>query len=149
MADQECGESDQEEEGQRDKDVTQKGADEEGLKTEEEEDEESVEEEEQQENITVDEEEWYTCSEDDDEEKEMSVGLSSKSSFHNSSRLLRKDELLDLFRAVHSGPRCKEEQLTVGLVGKNPLCYTYSRHIYKVVIFWELYPRMLWCLFSP
>lgn len=127
VADQECGESDQEEEGQRDKDVSRKGADEEGLMAEKEE-EDSFEEEEQ-ENITVDEEEWYTCSEDDDDEKERSVGSSSKSSFHNSSRLLRKDELLDLFRAVHNGPRCKEEQLTVGLVGKNPLWYTYSKHI--------------------
>uniref|UniRef100_A0A3Q1IBP1 Large subunit GTPase 1 homolog n=1 Tax=Anabas testudineus TaxID=64144 RepID=A0A3Q1IBP1_ANATE len=71
--------------------------------------------EEQQETITVNEEEWYTCSEDEDDEK--SVGSSSKSSFHNSSRLLHKDELLDLFKAVHNGPRCKEGQLTVGLVG--------------------------------
>lgn len=112
MADQECGESDQEEEGQRDRDISQQGANEEGLKADDEDDDEDDEE------ITADEEEWYTCSEDDDEENERAVGSSSEPSFHNSSRLLRKDELLGLFRAVHNGPRCKEEELTVGLVGK-------------------------------
>uniref|UniRef100_A0A665UUI4 Large subunit GTPase 1 homolog n=1 Tax=Echeneis naucrates TaxID=173247 RepID=A0A665UUI4_ECHNA len=66
---------------------------------------------------SVDEEEWHTCSEDDDVEEERNGGSSSKSSFHNSSCLLHKDELLDMFRAVHNGPRCKEGQLTVGLVG--------------------------------
>lgn len=114
VEDQEGGESDND-------DVSQKGADGQGLKAEEEDEEGkgSAGEEEQQETITVNEEEWYTCSEDEDDEK--SVGSSSKSSFHNSSRLLHKDELLDLFKAVHNGPRCKEGQLTVGLVGKKSL----------------------------
>uniref|UniRef100_A0A8D0AUU1 Large subunit GTPase 1 homolog n=1 Tax=Sander lucioperca TaxID=283035 RepID=A0A8D0AUU1_SANLU len=71
--------------------------------------------EEQQEKITVEEEDWYTCSEDGEEEG--AVGSSNKPSFYNSSRLLHKDELLDMFKAVHNGPRCKEGQLTVGLVG--------------------------------
>ncbi|KAM7409527.1 hypothetical protein PAMA_001149 [Pampus argenteus] len=128
VEDPECGESDPEEEEQPDnEDLSQKGADgeeeEEGGEEEEEEEEEEDEDEEgeesdseheQQEKITVDEEEWHTCSEDEDVEEE---GSSNESSFYNSSRLLHKDELLAMFRAVHSGPRCKEDQLTVGLVG--------------------------------
>ncbi|XP_040897119.1 large subunit GTPase 1 homolog [Toxotes jaculatrix] len=121
VEDPECGESDPEEEGKPDnEDMSQKKADgEEEVKAEgeDEEGEDSGTEDEQQEKITVDEEEWRTCSEDEDEEEERTVGSSSQSSFHNSSRLLRKDELLDIFRSVHNGPRCKEGQLTVGLVG--------------------------------
>uniref|UniRef100_A0A668AUJ2 Large subunit GTPase 1 homolog n=1 Tax=Myripristis murdjan TaxID=586833 RepID=A0A668AUJ2_9TELE len=80
--------------------------------------EESGVEEEQQEEITVEEEDWQTCSEDDEEEEEEKAAASPHgSSFHNSSRLLHKDELLAMFKAAHSGPRCKEGQLTVGLVG--------------------------------
>ncbi|KAM7387926.1 hypothetical protein PAMP_024135 [Pampus punctatissimus] len=120
VEDPECGESDPEEEEQPDnEDLSQKGADgeeeeEEGEEEEDEEGEESDTEHEQQEKITVDEEEWHTCSEDEDIEEE---GSSNESSFYNSSRLLHKDELLAMFKAVHSGPRCKEDQLTVGLVG--------------------------------
>ncbi|TKS74689.1 Large subunit GTPase 1 -like protein [Collichthys lucidus] len=84
------------------------------VEEEEEEDEECGLEEEQQ--ITVEEEDWHTCSEDESEE-EGTTGSSSESSFHNSSRLLHKDELLDMFKSVHNGPRCKDGQLTVGLVG--------------------------------
>uniref|UniRef100_A0A7N8WRY9 Large subunit GTPase 1 homolog n=1 Tax=Mastacembelus armatus TaxID=205130 RepID=A0A7N8WRY9_9TELE len=73
--------------------------------------------EEQQEKIIVDDEEWYTCSEDEDEEEARTFGSCSESLFHNSSRLLHRDELLDMFRSVHNGSRCKEGQLTVGLVG--------------------------------
>uniref|UniRef100_A0A668A7Z7 Large subunit GTPase 1 homolog n=1 Tax=Myripristis murdjan TaxID=586833 RepID=A0A668A7Z7_9TELE len=84
----------------------------------EEQEEESGVEEEQQEEITVEEEDWQTCSEDDEEEEEEKAAASPHgSSFHNSSRLLHKDELLAMFKAAHSGPRCKEGQLTVGLVG--------------------------------
>uniref|UniRef100_A0A4W6DQV4 Large subunit GTPase 1 homolog n=1 Tax=Lates calcarifer TaxID=8187 RepID=A0A4W6DQV4_LATCA len=101
VEDPECGESDPEEDG----------------KEEDEEGEESGTEDEQQEEITVDEEEWHTCSEDEDVEEERTAGSSRESSLHNSSRLLHKDELLDMFRAVHNGPTCKEGQLTVGLVG--------------------------------
>ncbi|XP_068175209.1 large subunit GTPase 1 homolog [Antennarius striatus] len=61
-------------------------------------------------------EDWHTCSEDGEEEERMS-GSSNKSFFHNSSHLLHKDELLNVFKAAHIGPRCKEGQLTVGLVG--------------------------------
>lgn len=57
------------------------------------------------------EEEWHTCSEGEGEEAE-------RGAFHNSSCLLTKDELLLMFQAVHTGSRCKEDQLTVGLVGE-------------------------------
>ncbi|XP_031715434.1 large subunit GTPase 1 homolog [Anarrhichthys ocellatus] len=131
----ECAESDpeeeeeeEEEEGQPDNDkyLIQKGATgEEEMKAAEEEEEDDDEEEQesgtdedQPVKITVDEEDWHTCSEDDGEdEEEGGVGSSNKSSFHNSSRLLHKDELLDVFKAVHNGPRCREGQLTVGMVG--------------------------------
>ncbi|XP_038571625.1 large subunit GTPase 1 homolog isoform X1 [Micropterus salmoides] len=115
---QECGESDPEQEGQPDNEVsTQKGADgEEEMKEEVDgEGEESGTEEDQQEKISVEEEDWHTCSEG--EEEEGTAGSSSDSLFRNSSRLLRKDELLDMFKAVHNGPRWKDGQLTVGLVG--------------------------------
>ncbi|GLD49996.1 large subunit GTPase 1 homolog [Lates japonicus] len=119
--DPECGESDPEEDGKPDnEDFSQKGADGEEeveARGEDEEGEESGTEDEQREEITVDEEEWHTCSEDEDVEEERTAGSSSESSLHNSSRLLHKDELLDMFRAVHNGPTCKEGQLTVGLVG--------------------------------
>lgn len=63
---------------------------------------------------------WKTCSEasGDEEEKEKHRASSEHTScFYNSSRLLRKDELLEMFKSVHSGSSCKEGQLTVGLVG--------------------------------
>lgn len=106
--DPECGESDPEEEEQPDNEDMSANQEEEG--------EESDIEEEQQEKIMVDEEEWHTCSEDEGEE-EWTLA-SSNESIHNSSRLLHKDELLAMFKSVHSGPKCKEDQLTVGLVGK-------------------------------
>ncbi|XP_041646461.1 large subunit GTPase 1 homolog [Cheilinus undulatus] len=117
VEDAECEESDPEkEEEQPDNEdlMTEKRAEGEvELKTKE--DEDSDTEEEQQERITVEEEEWHTCSEG--EEEEGASGSSLESSFRNSSRLLHKDDLLDMFKAVHNGPRCKEGQLTVGLVG--------------------------------
>lgn len=82
----------------------------------EEEDEEGVTGDEQQEN--TDEEDWHTCSED-----EGAACPSAEPSFHNSSRLLHKDELLDMFKAAHKGARCKDGQLTVGLVGKTSVLY--------------------------
>lgn len=82
----------------------------------EEEDEEGFTGEEQQEN--TDEEDWHTCSED-----EGTSRSSGEPSFHNSSRLLYKDELLDMFKAAHKGSRCKDGQLTVGLVGKTSALY--------------------------
>ncbi|XP_020494922.3 large subunit GTPase 1 homolog [Labrus bergylta] len=111
---EECENSDPEDEGLPDNEdiTTEKGAD-----VEAEENEDSSTEEEQRERITVDEKEWHTCSEDEGEEEAEAAGSSSESSFHNSSRLLHMDELLDMFKAVHNGPRCKDGQLTVGLVG--------------------------------
>uniref|UniRef100_A0AAV2L2G6 Large subunit GTPase 1 homolog n=1 Tax=Knipowitschia caucasica TaxID=637954 RepID=A0AAV2L2G6_KNICA len=69
---------------------------------------------EEENDVNVDEEDWKSCSEEDDEEAGMS---SNESSFHNSSRLLHKEELLSVFKSVHSGRRFKEGHLTVGLVG--------------------------------
>ncbi|XP_060889689.1 large subunit GTPase 1 homolog [Labrus mixtus] len=112
--DEECENSDPEDEGLPDNEdiATEKGAD-----VEAEQNEDSSSEEEQRERITVDEKEWHSCSEDEGEEEAGAAGSSRESSFHNSSRLLHMDELLDMFKAVHNGPRCKDGQLTVGLVG--------------------------------
>lgn len=120
VEDEECEESEEEEEdGMPDnEDLSQKGAvGEKVAKAEDDEGEESGTDDEQREKITVEEEDWHTCSEDEDDEEERAAGSSNESSFHNSSRLLHKDELLDIFKAVHNRPRCKEGQLTVGLVG--------------------------------
>ena len=117
MEETECVESDPERDGSPcNDDFSHKGAD--GECVEGKKMEESDIEEEQQEKVTVDEEDWHTCSEDEEEEEGETADSSNKS-FHNSSRLLHKDELLNMFKAVHSGTRCKEGQLTVGLVGKN------------------------------
>ncbi|KAM9762269.1 large subunit GTPase 1 homolog [Menidia menidia] len=116
--DPECDKSssDPEEGSPRLEDLRQKGVDG-GDKEEAESDLEEEEEEEDEESYrTVDEEDWHTCSEDEEEAEGGSAGTSSRS-FHNSSRLLHKDELLEVFKAVHDGARCKEEHLTVGLVG--------------------------------
>uniref|UniRef100_A0A8C1R0K0 Large subunit GTPase 1 homolog n=1 Tax=Cyprinus carpio TaxID=7962 RepID=A0A8C1R0K0_CYPCA len=63
--------------------------------------------------------EWQTCSEEsgDEDHAEEKPEPSAVSSFYNSSRLLRKNELLDMFKSVHSGPTYKDGQITVGLVG--------------------------------
>lgn len=109
--DPECADSDPEADGSpRHEHLSQKVPDREDT-------EEDESDEEEQENVTVDEEDWQTCSEGEEEEQEGEGGTSSES-FHNSSRLLQKEELLNVFKAVHNGPRCKEEQLTVGLVSK-------------------------------
>ena len=118
--DPEFGESEPEDEGQPDnEDVTEKGAhgDEEVKAEEEVGDEESGTEEEEQEKISVEEEDWYTCSEDEHEEEKGTARSSGEASFYNSSRLLHKDELLEVFKAAHNGQKCKDGQLTVGLVG--------------------------------
>lgn len=81
-------------------------------------DEESSTVEKQQEN-TEEEDDWHTCSEEEGEEDEGDAHSSGENSFHNSSCLLHKDELLEMFKAAHNGPRCKDGQLTVGLVGWN------------------------------
>lgn len=119
--DPESRDSDPEDEGQPDnKHLAQKRASrEEELDAGEEEGEESDTEEQQAGN--VEEEDWQTCSEDEfeEEEEEGATSSSSETSFRNSSRLLHKDELLDMFKAAHIGPKCKDGQLTVGLVSKN------------------------------
>lgn len=124
VADPECEESDPEEGGRQIKeDVSQKGADgEEEVKNKEDEDNggEKSDMEEEQEEVSVDEEDWKTCSEGEEEAEGEAAG-SSDASFHNSSRLLRKDELLEMFKAVHNGSRVKEGQLTVGLVSKRTI----------------------------
>ncbi|KAK5931735.1 hypothetical protein CesoFtcFv8_000028 [Champsocephalus esox] len=117
---EEIEESDDEEDGPDNENFTQKGAaGEEEMKTAGEEEDDEIEEsgsdEDQREKITVQAEDWNTCSED--EEEEDTASSSSKSAFHNSSRLLRKDELLAMFKSVHNGTRCREGELTVGLVG--------------------------------
>lgn len=116
--DPESRDSDPEYEGQPDsKHLAQKRASgEEELDAGDEEGEESDTEEQQPGN--VEEEDWQTCSEDEDEE-EGATSSFSETSFRNSSRLLHKDELLDMFKAAHIGPKCKDGQLTVGLVSKN------------------------------
>lgn len=110
--DPELDESDSEDEGQPDNEELAKRSVE-GSKEEE----ETSTVEEQEENTDEEEEEWYTCSEEEGEENEGTARSSGDISFHNSSRLLRKDELLKMFKATHNGPRCKDGQLTVGLVG--------------------------------
>lgn len=108
VTDPDCLESDPEEEEQTNNDdLSLKGADGE---------EDTDESDEEEELVTLEEEYWFTCSENEEESEEQVAG-SSNISFHNSGRLLHKDELLNMFKSVHSGPRCKDGQLTVGLVG--------------------------------
>uniref|UniRef100_A0A6Q2YJG4 Large subunit GTPase 1 homolog n=1 Tax=Esox lucius TaxID=8010 RepID=A0A6Q2YJG4_ESOLU len=61
---------------------------------------------------------WQTCSEaSEGEEADDEGSVAGSASFHNSSRLLTKDELLALFKECHDGPTIREGELTVGLVG--------------------------------
>ncbi|KAL6108047.1 lsg1 [Pungitius sinensis] len=121
VEEQDCVESDPEDEEQPNNEVQIKPAGQEEDEMEAEEDDKeghnSCADEEQQEKVTVAEEDWFTCSEDEENEEDGGAGSPNKSPFHNSSRLLHKDELLEMFKSVHNGPRCKEGQLTVGLVG--------------------------------
>ncbi|XP_029939628.1 large subunit GTPase 1 homolog [Salarias fasciatus] len=111
--DPDCDESDPEEDERTDnEDLSRRGADGEEKVVEE----EAEESDEEEELVTVEEEDWFTCSENEEEVEEEAAESSSKA-FHNSSRLLHKDELLDMFKSVHTGRRCKDGQLTVGLVG--------------------------------
>ncbi|KAM5165564.1 large subunit GTPase 1 homolog [Mantella aurantiaca] len=69
-----------------------------------------------------DDEGWQTCSEDADGENEKNVPGSAHertepAEVHNHSHLVQSDELLEIFKSVHTGKRIKEEQITVGLVG--------------------------------
>uniref|UniRef100_H9H7H8 Large subunit GTPase 1 homolog n=1 Tax=Monodelphis domestica TaxID=13616 RepID=H9H7H8_MONDO len=68
---------------------------------------------------------WQTCSEEEDggghEEEFLSPSGPGKEAgdgpVRNDSHLVGRQELLDLFRAMHSGKKVKAGQLTVGLVG--------------------------------
>lgn len=116
VEDQESPESDLEEEDETaGEDLSQKGADGEAKAEEE----ESSNEEEQQAEVTVDEDDWQSCSEEEGEGEKGDSGPCNGPSFRNSSRLLHMDELLAVFKAAHSGTKCKEGELTVGLVGKS------------------------------
>uniref|UniRef100_A0A8C1L0M2 Large subunit GTPase 1 homolog n=1 Tax=Cyprinus carpio TaxID=7962 RepID=A0A8C1L0M2_CYPCA len=68
---------------------------------------------------TEQETEWQTCSEEsgDEDHAQEKPESTAVSSFYNSSRLFRKNELLEMFKSVHSGPTYKDGQITVGLVG--------------------------------
>ncbi|XP_076007489.1 large subunit GTPase 1 homolog [Genypterus blacodes] len=116
--DQEPPESDPEEEEEpASEDFSQKGADGEAKAEKE----ESGNEEDQRPEVIVEEEDWQSCSEEEEEEEgegeKGAVGPCNGPSFRNSSRLLHMDELLSVFKAAHSGSKCKEGELTVGLVG--------------------------------
>ncbi|XP_062412731.1 large subunit GTPase 1 homolog [Sardina pilchardus] len=70
------------------------------------------------------EEDWQSCSEEEEEDNEGAAKQSAENGgpqndlkFRNSSRLLQKTELLNIFKSAHSGATCKEGQITVGLVG--------------------------------
>ncbi|CAB1314100.1 unnamed protein product, partial [Coregonus sp. 'balchen'] len=78
---------------------------------------------------------WQTCSEasegeEADDEDSIDGSTHGSSSFHNSSRLLTKDELLAIFKAAHDGPTLKEGELTVGYpnVGKSSTINTILRN---------------------
>ncbi|XP_066097166.1 large subunit GTPase 1 homolog [Saccopteryx bilineata] len=77
------------------------------------------------------EEEWQTCSEEDSSPNEEACGQDRKESgivdseargprrrqTHNFSHLVSKEELLELFKQLHTGKKVKDQHLTVGLVG--------------------------------
>ncbi|XP_032634005.2 large subunit GTPase 1 homolog [Chelonoidis abingdonii] len=77
---------------------------------------------------------WQTCSEDDNEEeinasnpscmesrtdRALVQGPAPLQSRHisNLSHLVQKNELLEIFRTIHTGKKVKEGEVTVGLVG--------------------------------
>lgn len=87
------------------------------------------------------EEDWRTCSEEDSgpeeevceqaQEESCAVGPEAqngkapwKRQIHNLSHLVSKQELLDLFKQLHTGRKVKDGQLTVGLVRRN-MSYSY------------------------
>lgn len=71
---------------------------------------------------------WQTCSEGsgDEKDEEKCAASSACASFYNSSRLLRKDELLEMFKSAHTGPKCKNGQFTVGLVSLHLREFTHT-----------------------
>ncbi|XP_063772498.1 large subunit GTPase 1 homolog isoform X2 [Pseudophryne corroboree] len=69
-----------------------------------------------------DDEGWQTCSEDaEGEEERVLSDDESNNPQHkaviNHSHIVQSDELLEIFKSMHTGQRIKEEQITVGLVG--------------------------------
>lgn len=64
----------------------------------------------------VDETDWQTCSEESEDDTDEHTNSTAASSFYNSSRLLRRDELLEVFKSTHYGSTSKDGQITVGLV---------------------------------
>uniref|UniRef100_A0A8C5SV51 Large subunit GTPase 1 homolog n=1 Tax=Laticauda laticaudata TaxID=8630 RepID=A0A8C5SV51_LATLA len=71
------------------------------------------------------EEAWLTCSEDGEQESPLVLLGRSRAELsqpappvRNSSRLVQREELLEIFRAAHAGrKKVREGELTVGLVG--------------------------------
>ncbi|XP_077146475.1 large subunit GTPase 1 homolog [Ranitomeya variabilis] len=69
-----------------------------------------------------DDEGWQTCSEDADGEEERVIPepdseRTAQKVVSNESHLVQRDELLEIFKSIHTGKRVKVEQVTVGLVG--------------------------------
>ncbi|XP_073531150.1 large subunit GTPase 1 homolog [Phyllobates terribilis] len=69
-----------------------------------------------------DDEGWQTCSEDADGEEERVIPepdseRTEQKVVSNESHLVQRDELLEIFKSIHTGKRVKVEQVTVGLVG--------------------------------
>ncbi len=83
--------------------------------------------------VCVDETEWQTCSEEsgDEDHAEERPESTTISSFYNSSRLLRKNELLEMFKSVHSGLACKDGQITAGLASLNYISTLYQTLLLK------------------
>ncbi|XP_059711431.1 large subunit GTPase 1 homolog isoform X3 [Haemorhous mexicanus] len=80
------------------------------------------------------EEDWQTCSEDEDGDKINAVGPERMESrtdgaavqhrvqernrnVRNFSHLVQRNELLEIFKTMHNGPRVKDGEVNVGLVG--------------------------------
>ncbi|XP_075427231.1 large subunit GTPase 1 homolog [Ascaphus truei] len=65
-------------------------------------------------------ENWQTCSEDADDEinsMDHEPVRAQDKGICNHSHLVQKDELLEIFKAIHKGEKIKAGQITVGLVG--------------------------------
>ncbi|XP_010832692.1 PREDICTED: large subunit GTPase 1 homolog [Bison bison bison] len=91
----------------------------------------SEEDESEYEDCQEEEEDWQTCLEDSSSPDEEACGQDCKEGhseaqgrntpqkrqIHNFSHLVSKQELLEVFKQLHSGKKVKDGQLTVGLVG--------------------------------
>ncbi|XP_056421357.1 large subunit GTPase 1 homolog [Hyla sarda] len=69
-----------------------------------------------------DDEGWQTCSEDAEDEEERVIPeheseRTEQKVVSNESHLVQSDELLEVFKSIHTGKRVKAEQITIGLVG--------------------------------